>query len=500
MRCSLENRVLLQPHDVMREIADDFAPGIERAFALTPAERCYPIDQVEGNVPSFVQGSYYLNGPARFVRGGFHYRHWLDGDGMVCSLRFEDGRIEFANRFIRSEKFAAEEQAGRPIFRTFGTTFPSDRLKCGVALESAVNVSIYPYNGSLLAFGEQGLPWELDPVTLETCGKFTFGGYLNDLSPFAAHPKFDPTTGEMFNFGVAFSPRQPMLNLYRFDHAGNQIYRKRHPLPFACSVHDFSVSARYAVFYLNPYIVNMEALLRDGCSLMDSLDWEPERGCWLLVISRERGERVALVPLGGRYCLHQINCFDEGENLTVDVVELERPIYDQYQIFNLFTDVAEGHPVRLVLEPKSGHLSASHRIDYKLAPDFPTTDPRRVTQPYRDFWMLGISETGRSGRKFFDQLVHADWTKKGPQDVYQSPPMQYLGAEPIFVPNPRAERAGVVICQVFDAASMTSAFALFDALAVAKGPIATLRLKAPIHFGFHASFSRLGRGLRLLGS
>ena len=498
MRCTLENRALLQPRGVVPETGEDFAPGIERAFALTPEERSYSIDHIEGNVPSFVRGSYYLNGPARFVRGGLHYRHWLDGDGMVCTLRFEDGRIEFANRFIRSEKFAVEEQAGRPIFRTFGTTFPSDRLKGGIALESPVNVSVYPYNGSLLTFGEQGLPWELDPITLETCGKFTFGGCLNDLSPFAAHPKFDPATGEMFNFGVAFSPRQPTLNLYRFDHAGKQVYRKRLPLPFACSVHDFGLSARHAVFYLNPYIVNIEALLRDGCSLMDALDWKPERRSWLLVISRQTGEKAALVPLAGRYCLHLVNCFDEGENLTVDVVELERPIYDQYQeVPNLFTDVGEGQPVRLVLDVKGGQLIASQRIDYKLAPDFPSTDPRRATQPYRDFWMLGISETGRRGRKFFDQLVHADWSTDGPHDVYQSPPMHYLGAEPIFVPNPRDERAGVVICQLFDAASMASAFALFDALAVVKGPIATLRLKAPIHFGFHASFSRLGQGRNL---
>jgi hypothetical protein len=37
-----------------------------------------------------------------------------------------------------------------------------------LALASPVNVSVYPVAGRLLAFGEQGLPWELDPVTLET--------------------------------------------------------------------------------------------------------------------------------------------------------------------------------------------------------------------------------------------------------------------------------------------------------------------------------------------
>src|SRR5215208_3084293 len=149
---------------------DDHAPLIERAFSLTPAELSYDVERVEGRVPDFVRGAYYLNGPARFSRGGFRYKHWLDGDGMVCSLRFARGRARFTSRFVRTAKLAAEEADGRPLFRAFGTAFEGDRLKRGIALESPANVSVYPLFGGLLAFGEQGLPLALDPLTLETRG------------------------------------------------------------------------------------------------------------------------------------------------------------------------------------------------------------------------------------------------------------------------------------------------------------------------------------------
>jgi all-trans-8'-apo-beta-carotenal 15,15'-oxygenase len=493
MRCPLENHILLQYPGVAPEIEEDFAPGIERAFSFTPQEQSYAVDQIEGDIPNFIRGTYYLNGPARFVRGRFRYRHWLDGDGMVCRLRFDTGPVHFANRFVRSEKLTVEEDAGQAIFRTFGTAFQSDRLKGGIALESPVNVSVYSYNGSLLAFGEQGLPWELDPVTLETHGKFTFGGNLNDLSPFAAHPKFDRTTGEMFNFGVAFSAKQPILNVYRFDDRGSQVYRKRLPLPFACSIHDFSLSPSYAIFYLSPYVLNMQALARDGCSLMDSLSWEPNRGSRLLVVARPSGQQIASIPLGRRYCLHLINSFEADGRLNVDVVEFERPIYDQYQVPNLFTDVCNGGPVRLVVDVEGQELIDRKEMAYRLAPDFPSIDPNQATQPYRDFWMLGISETGRHGRKFFDQLVHVNWTQAEPHDLYHAPPMHYFGGEPIFVGDPENPTRGVVICQLFDAEHVTSAFAIFDALAVASGPKAMIRLKAPIHLGFHAYFNPEGR-------
>ena len=467
---------------------DDHAPLIERAFAATPEEGSYELHGVLGELPRFVRGTYYLNGPARFARGGRRYRHWLDGDGMVCSLHFGDEGVRFTNRFVRSAKFCAEEEAARPLFRAFGTAFESDLLKRKVMLESPVNVSVYRYAGRLLAFGEQGLPVELDPLTLETRGEFNFGGALNDVSPFAAHPKLDRATGELFNFGVAFSARAPLLHFYRFDADARLLFRRRLPVDYPCSMHDFGLSPSYAVFYLSPNLLDMRSLVVEGRTLLDSLRWEPERGSSLLVVSREAGEPVARIPLAPRHCLHLVNCFEEGDLLTVDVLELERPIYDQYEVVpDLFEDVCEGRPVRFRIRPSTGELVARRELDYALAPDFPSTDPRLATLPYEDFWMLGISATGRRGRKFFDQLVHASWGRAGALDVYQAPPFHYLGGEPVFIAGPGGA-GGAVICQEFDARRAESAFVIFDAFDVAAGPVATLRLEAPIHLGFHASF------------
>jgi all-trans-8'-apo-beta-carotenal 15,15'-oxygenase len=109
-----------------RQSVDDHAPQLEQLFSLNPPELSNPVEEITGEVPDFLRGTYYLNGPGRLARAGLQYRHWLDGDGMVCALRFERGRVCFTNRFVRSHKFVAEETAGHPIFRTFGTTFEAD--------------------------------------------------------------------------------------------------------------------------------------------------------------------------------------------------------------------------------------------------------------------------------------------------------------------------------------------------------------------------------------
>lgn len=470
---------------------EDHAPGLERAFIAPAEQSCEP--RIEGVVPAFLRGTYYLNGPARFERGGLRYRHWLDGDGMVCALRFGDGGARFTSRYVRGTRLAEEEAAGRALYRSFGTAFPGDRLVRGVALESPLNVSIYPWEGRLLAFGEQGLPWELDPETLETRGPFNFGGAVNPVSPFAAHPKIDPATGELFNFGINFTSAQPSLNLYRFHAGGRLAYRRRLPIAMPVSLHDFCLSGRYVIFHLGPYLLDM-ARLGAGDTLMDALRWQPERGSELLIVRREDGEPVASVPVGNRYVLHGINAFDEedrlGDRLTVDVVELDRPVYDQYLLPDLFADVGPGRPVRFVIDIPNAKLLETREIAYDRAPDFPAIDPALAGRPYDDFWMLGISRTGRPGRKFFDQVAHLSWSRPESPEVWQAPPGWYLGGEPAFAANP--EGGGAVICQRFDAATGESAFLVFDALRVPDGPVAVAPLEAPVHLGFHAVFAPEG--------
>jgi all-trans-8'-apo-beta-carotenal 15,15'-oxygenase len=475
----------------------DLAPGLEHAFAAVPAERDVRL-AVEGRLPRYLRGSYYANGPARFRRGELAYRHWLDGDGMVAALHVTgeaaDAEVRFVSRFVRSAKWEAEEAVARPLFRAFGTAFPGDRLVRGVALESPVNVSAFPYGGALLAFGEQGLPWELDPVTLETRGLYTFSGALNPLSPFAAHPKIDPETGELFNFGISFSAERPQLNLYRFDTHSRLAYRRRLPLDWASSLHDFCLAPRHAVFYLAPYLLDM-GLLAGGRTLMESLAWRPERGSRLAIVTRETGELAASIPVGERYSLHTIHGFEKDGRLVVDVLELDRPVYDQYEeIPHLFRDVAPGRPVRFEIDLAAGRLIARREIAYDRAPDFAAVDPRRFARDYDDLWLLGISSQGRPGRKFFDEIVHLAWSRPEAADLWRAPAGSYLGGEPAFVPDPEDERSGAVICQLFDAVKGESALLVFDAFHVAAGPVARIPLDSPLHLGFHALFAPAERG------
>jgi all-trans-8'-apo-beta-carotenal 15,15'-oxygenase len=472
-------------------MAKDFAPGIDSWILFEEPETAQSIAPDGGEIPGWLRGTYYVNGPARFQRGGQRYRHWLDGDGMVRALRFDSSGAHFTSRYVRTRKLQQEEAAGKAIYRTFGTGFPGDILRRNVMLEPPVNVSVYPIGGRLLAFAEQSIPFELDPETLETLAEFDFGGRLNEVSPFAAHAKFDPVSGNMVNFGISFSTANPVLYLYEFSPDGELLGRRRFPVEAPHTNHDFAITGNYAAFFLSPLELDFGRFWNEGASVMEALEWRPEKGSYILIVPRVGCDRAPVkIKLEGGHSLHLINAFEAGDRFVLDIVEYRRPVYPEYQpVPDFYQDVDRGRPVRYVIDLSTGQLIGRKEMTYDRAPDFPSVIPSSVGAEYEDFWMLGISSAGSAGRKFFDQLVRGSWNSKSVDDVYKARPGCYFGGEPVFVGKPGIENEGMIIIQEYDSKADRVAFLLVPAFDLKGGPAVRLPLEQKTHPGFHAAFS-----------
>lgn len=468
-------------------VSSPLAPGLEIPFSPGLPEGDYPV-RVEGEIPAFVRGSYLLNGPARFEVGGVNYRHWLDGDGCISRLGLGD-EAHFTRRFLRSSKWTQEEAAGGALFRGFGTTFDGDQLVRGIATASPVNVSVYQFADRLLAFGEQGLPLELDSSTLETVGAWTFDGRLTEVTPFTGHPKIDPLTGDLMGFGVSFSASHPSLTYYRFPADGSDVVRSRIPLTGPYSIHDFAVSHNFAAFHVSPYRFSMN-ILREGGSVLDALDWprdDRRSETRLLIVDRHDGTLRADLPIGNRYCLHLANAFDDGSTVTVDLLEMDRPIYTDYRLDSLLARVPPTQPVRLTVDLERGHVER-RTTPCPLHLDFPAIDRARFGERTGNSWMLGISTTGREHNKTYDSLLRTDWEGNACEVLWTAPAGGFFGGEPAFIRNPDRPRAGVVLCPYHQPSEGLWGFGLWDGYEPGP-PLARLLLdQGPIHLSFHSTF------------
>src|SRR5579883_951520 len=215
-----------------------------------------PLTVLNGAVPPGLQGSLYRNGPALLERGGQRVKHWFDGDGGILGIQFANGTATGVYRYVQTAGYQAETQAGRFLYGGYGMLPPGpwwERFKHGP--KNAANTSVLALPDKLLALWEGAVPHALTLDTLDTLGLDDLGGL--DGAAYSAHPKRDPQTGEIFNFGVTFGANG-VLNLYRSDASGTIRQRGQVPLHGLPMIHDWVLAGRYMVFCVPP--VRLQAL------------------------------------------------------------------------------------------------------------------------------------------------------------------------------------------------------------------------------------------------
>lgn len=96
--------------------ADDEHPYRTGAWRPQTAEwRADDLQVVEGEVPADLDGVYLRNteNPVHLPVKNYHP---FDGDGMVHVVGFREGKAFYRNRFIRTDGFLAEQEAGRSLW------------------------------------------------------------------------------------------------------------------------------------------------------------------------------------------------------------------------------------------------------------------------------------------------------------------------------------------------------------------------------------------------
>ncbi|MBJ7330948.1 MAG: carotenoid oxygenase family protein, partial [Solirubrobacteraceae bacterium] len=186
-----------------------------RIFEALEVEHDYVVEEAEGALPEGLVGTLYRNGPGRLEVGGQPLGHMFDGDGMLSMFAFDgSGDVTYRNRYVRTSHYLAGRHSDGAPMRGLGTLKPGGPLANALRLPvNVANTSVVMHGGELLALWEGGKPHALDPDTLETKGVYDYDGELKWLGAFSAHPKIDPLTGELFNFGIDMVPR-PMLRCY----------------------------------------------------------------------------------------------------------------------------------------------------------------------------------------------------------------------------------------------------------------------------------------------
>jgi all-trans-8'-apo-beta-carotenal 15,15'-oxygenase len=455
-------------------------------FRSLADERDYRVAELDGEVPRWLRGTLYRNGSGRNDLGGHWFPHWFDGDGMISAIRFDDAGVHYRNRYVRTENYLDETQAGDIVHRGFGKMRPGGVIGNAFRLPANVsNISLVRHADKLFSLWEGGPPYVIDPETLDTIGIENFDG---KVAAFSAHPKLDPQTGELFNFGIDYGAKCT-LTAYRVDRGGRLTAYPKITLPWPVMNHDFVLTQRYLVFCLGPILVHPLKMLLGFVSFDAALQWDGGRPTQVLLIPRDGSSEPLWIETDAFFQFHFANGFDEDGAVVLDMT--------RYPDFLVIGDALRNYwnsdwssqgmasLVRLRIDVADGKV-ASRTFDTGTANEFPRMDPRCVAARHRYAY---IANNAVGNERGLQQLLTRVDFDSGRTVSHDFRPHGYPG-EPVFIPA-RAqgeEDDGCVVTLVYDAAAGRTDVVGLDARDLAARPLFVARLPHHVPFSLHGHF------------
>jgi carotenoid cleavage dioxygenase-like enzyme len=435
-------------------------PALSGAFEPVFDERDDTDLKVEGEIPRGLRGVFMRNGPNPQYKPDDHYAYPFDGTGMVHAIYIESGRARYRNRWVLTNEMEQERAAGH---RTFNSSFSAPPHA------DLANTNIIHHAGRYLALYEGGVPYELDR-DLNTMGLFNYEGKLPSVM--SAHPKLDPSTGELLS--IAYDKTGALAYLHA-NKQGQLVTIVPFQGPWGTMVHDISITENHVVAFIGPFVFDRS---RPG----PAATWQPDRGTMVAVVPRnaKSDKDVIWIQSPPFFQFHTMNAFEDGNR-----IEVTFPWYDSFSLTHPSSKL-ELH--RLVID-----LQKRSVVDEAL--DNQACEFSRINEAYMGrkarFGYVGLRDP-RPGEKpqigAFEAMARYDLTS-GRKVSHQFPAGSTI-CEPLFVADPhgKSEEDGFIFSFVHQQAEPGGSFVILDARHLSGKPLATVHLPRRVPAGLHGSW------------
>uniref|UniRef100_A0A8C5DHU1 Beta,beta-carotene 15,15'-dioxygenase-like n=1 Tax=Gouania willdenowi TaxID=441366 RepID=A0A8C5DHU1_GOUWI len=329
--------------------------NMQSIIAKNGTETPVPIRaQVEGSVPSWLQGTLLRNGPGMFSVGGHEYNHWFDGLSLIHSFTFVNGEVTYRSKFLKSDTYKKNTKAQRIVVSEFGTMSYPDPCKnifsrafthlCNIIPDFTDNnlINIIRYGEDYYASSEINYLNQVDPNTLETVGRINYRNHIA-VNLATAHPHYDEE-GNTYNMGTSLMGLGlPKYVIFKVPANASDKELKKPALrkvqqicsiPFRSTLfpsyyHSFGMTENYIVFVEQPFKLDIAKLATAyfrGVNWGSCLKYDKNDITLFHVINRKTGK-----ALSTRY-------YDDG-HLVFDLISYkDSNLYDMFYIHNLKQD------------------------------------------------------------------------------------------------------------------------------------------------------------------
>jgi all-trans-8'-apo-beta-carotenal 15,15'-oxygenase len=513
-------------------------------------EACLPFLKEEGFLMDII-----LVGETSSAQLNASFIQTQDGDGYVVKVTFKDGRAHFKSSFVKTPEFLAEDKADQILYRGTFRTQRSSNNAFDLYLKNLANTNtVYWYfflsgyscfnccrGGRLLTLFEAGIPFELDPVTLDTkptavdsllgvaslrAGLPVFLPDLERVSEslhtrlfgcyFTAHPKIDQTKGRFISWLWRAEPKpksgqilrsRPVLDIYEWDEKWTLQSRSfvRHRLQHtSVAPHDFSPTPSHYLFIENRLDGDILPYVLGQCTPAVCVNINPRQPMMLNLVPRRGSLNTTAVtlPLCPGFTIHSVCAFEKegvielyttGWDCTAVATGTARkgllgaweglcPQFDQIPCTYLYRTQIDSVSMKLLSHTVTPGME-------NIVVEHPHIHPAFESLPVRYMYMSIGSMQGVStpplGYLRLDLVT-------GEKQVW-SPPRNTFCEELVVVPKSKEfgdEKNVWLISPLYDAVTNRSSIAVFDGENLNQGPIFRVWLQHPLPHSLHGSFTR----------
>ncbi len=458
--------------------------------AWTPATEEFAADDLEviGKVPENLDGIYLRNteNPLFDAIGVYHP---FDGDGMIHSMSFQRGKVKYCNRFVRTEGFLAEQEAGRSLWAGIAA-HPKQSKREGWGargrMKDASSTDVVVHAGEVLStFYMCGEGYLLDPDSLETRGKASWG----PSQGVSAHPKVDLATGEMlfFNYGK----EAPYMH-YGVVGPDKQL---KHYIPIETPgprfPHDMAFTQNYSILADLPLFWDPELLKED----IHRARYYPSLPTRFAIVPRYgSANEIRWFEAAPTYVLHWMNAYEEGNEIVLDGYFQEDP--DPKPIELPGVDRRFGKLLANIDEASFKPRLHRWRFDLKTG----KTKEERLDPRNLEFGSFNQHYAGRKSRYLYSTTTKPGWflfnsfvkhdLQTGDSQQLHFGEQRY-GSETPFAPKVGAQKEdeGYLVSFITDMKENRSECIVVDAQEIEAGPVCRIILPHRISSGTHATWA-----------
>jgi len=468
-------------------------------------------------VPGWLSGTYVRNGPAQLSFGSERriLTSWLDGFAKLHSFKFSGSEVLFSGKMLESPNYLASVAAGelQPMttLNKFGTVEEEwSFFEKMIIMKNSIQLTAFDNNnpalwrigqknindGIYLAVTDAPVPIRFNISDLSTVGMEYPHIWPATLTG-CAHWMREVNTDNSINFQRKKSwTGPPYVEVQRYKPEDNY----QNPGVIATfipkklsTVHSFSITENYAVFFFYPVVIETKKMFQTGFHVFELLAWLEDELTEVFVVNLKTGE-VTDMFTDPTYSAHHANAYEtDDDKLIVDIAPTPyENLRDYLSLENMLnppevskyrSTSGEGQELtRYALDlqtKKISHSTFPNTIQNKFINsfDFPTINEEFRGLEYCIVYGWSAMDYSRMA------LVKKNVCDSTKDKVYYLE--DHYSSEMHFLANPkkRSEDDGVLVTIVFDGPKEQSYLLLMDALTFQ--PISTAYLPHNIPWSAH---------------